>query len=63
MARVPLIFDNNETQEVEGLLAVLEAARLPQTARAAIESEVKDLGAIDVRELTRSETIKRTSKR
>lgn len=55
VARVPLIFDNNETQEVEGLLAVLEAARLPQTARAAIESEVKDLGAIDVRELTRSD--------
>jgi hypothetical protein len=50
-----LIFDNNETQEVEGLSAVLEAARLPISACAAIQSEVKELGAIDIRELTRSD--------
>lgn len=54
-SRIELIFDNNETQEVDGLAAVLEAARLPKSACTAIENEVKELGAIDVRELTRSD--------
>lgn len=53
LSNAPCIFDNDETQEVEGLASVLEAARLPQSARDGIESEVKELGAIDVRELTR----------
>jgi len=53
LSNAPHIFDNDETQEVEGLASVLEAARLPQSARDGIESEIKELGAIDVRELTR----------
>ena len=41
-----------DEEGVDGLSAVLDGAQLPERVRAGLASEILDLGAVNVRELT-----------